>query len=134
MRTETISQQLESKVLLVEDDRDIREAVRDLLELEGYTVVTAENGREALRILSDDFAPKVILLDFLMPVMNGIEFLNEKRKREKISKIPVILLSASNKAFREIKDADLLSSEVCVLAKPLEIEGLIEAVRQRAGA
>jgi CheY-like chemotaxis protein len=84
----------EKRVLVVEDDRDIRESLQDLLEVEGYAVVTAENGRDALQRLHRMEAPSVILLDLMMPVMSGDEFLQELRNDDSLREIPVLVVSA----------------------------------------
>lgn len=68
-------------VLVVEDDPGIREVLKDVLELDGYTVLTAENGLDALRVLESAVPPCLILLDLMMPVMNGWEFLESVYER-----------------------------------------------------
>ncbi len=82
------------KVLLIDDDEETRESLAQLLESEGYQVTTAKNGRaalECLRGLEPD--PFVILLDLVMPVMNGVQFLEHRRVDRALSKIPVIVIS-----------------------------------------
>jgi CheY-like chemotaxis protein len=59
-------------ILIVEDEKDIRESLKMLLELEGYSVFTAKDGKEGLEILKNLESPCLILLDLLMPVMNGM--------------------------------------------------------------
>jgi len=90
-------------VFIVEDTADIRQLLASLLQAEGFTVDCADNGETALQALRGAAAPpKVILLDLMMPVMDGYEFLEEWRKDTQLSKIPVVLMSAdvdvSNKA------------------------------------
>ncbi len=80
-------------VLVVEDDDDVRESFAEVLELHGYRVVTAENGQRALEVLDDLPRPAVIMLDLMMPVMNGPEFLAELR-RGKHRELPVVIVSA----------------------------------------
>ena len=82
-----------ASVLLVEDDRDIREAVASLLEAEGYTVLTAAHGKEALAILERG-QPCVVLLDLMMPVMSGWDFMDVVRKNKRLEDIPVVVVSA----------------------------------------
>src|SRR4051812_23576179 len=81
-------------VLVVEDDRDIREALSDLLEMEGFKVYTAGNGKEALSVLKEISSPCVVLLDLFMPVMSGFEFLTAQSHDHIIATIPVIIVSA----------------------------------------
>jgi CheY-like chemotaxis protein len=81
---------------VVDDDAGIREALADLLADEGYHVLAAANGREALDHLYAAGAPRpcVILLDLMMPVMNGSQFYAEMRADPALSSIPVVILSA----------------------------------------
>ena len=84
-------------VLVVEDDPEIRDALEDLLDTEGYLVRSAGNGREALRIL-ETMPPRacVMLLDMMMPVMSGIELLDVLERTHRLDGIPVIVLTASS--------------------------------------
>jgi CheY-like chemotaxis protein len=81
-------------VLIVDDNDGVREALTELLELEGYTVFGAANGKEALDQLQRLPPPCVILLDLRMPVMDGREFRREQQKVAALAAIPVFLLSA----------------------------------------
>ncbi len=83
------------RLLLVEDDPGIREALRELLTEEGYQVVTASNGREALDLLSPDAPPCVILLDLMMPVMDGWDFAHHLHADGRYAGIPVVLVSGA---------------------------------------
>ena len=80
-------------VLIVDDDADLRRLVRQLLERDGYKVAEAENGREALAVLPE-IAPGLILLDLMMPEMDGFEFVIELRRHEESRQIPVIVITA----------------------------------------
>jgi CheY-like chemotaxis protein len=82
-------------ILIVEDDLDIREALAEALGFEGYDVLLAENGQEALDVLRVGPLPHVILLDLLMPVMNGWEFRQEQLADPALAGIPVVVVSAS---------------------------------------
>jgi len=84
----------ECTVLIVEDDQDIRDALRDVLELDGYEVVEASNGKEGLDRLSAIVRPCFILLDLMMPVMSGREFLAVLRETDVLATIPVVVVSA----------------------------------------
>jgi len=108
-----------ASVLLVEDDKDIREAVSAVLEAEGYTVLTAGNGKEALEAL-DRGQPCVVLLDLMMPVMDGWTFLAEVRKSRRLQDLPVVVVSAySERRAEGVKR---------VLKKPLDVNQLLAAV------
>lgn len=81
-------------VLVIDDTAEIRNSLVMLLESEGFLVVTAENGREALTMLRGGLRPCLIVLDLTMPVMNGFEFRHEQRRDPTIADIPVIVTSA----------------------------------------
>jgi CheY-like chemotaxis protein len=85
-------------VLVVEDDEDVREAVATILADEGYAVVTACHGREALDVLANGAKPCLVLLDLMMPVMDGWEVLEAMQQHAAMANIPVIVLSASRDA------------------------------------
>lgn len=82
------------QVLLVEDDVDIREAIADLLEEFGYAVRAACNGREALDVLATEYLPDLILLDLMMPVMDGWALKAELAESKELQAIPVVVLTA----------------------------------------
>jgi len=83
-------------VLVVEDNRDIREMTAMVLHAEGYLVLEAENGREALRILDElPEAPCLILLDLMMPIMDGRAFVQSLREADRLASLPVIIVSAT---------------------------------------
>jgi CheY-like chemotaxis protein len=81
--------------MIVEDDSDTREMLRLFLELEGFKVSSAANGRLALDALHADKEPCVILLDLMMPVMNGWQFRAAQARDPKLSQIPVIVVTAA---------------------------------------
>ncbi len=94
MRTHHQSQ-LPCHVLVVEDEPSIRQMVRRVLEKEGWTVREAENGMEGLRAM-EQHVPSIVLLDLMMPVMNGFDFIRELRRREEWRNIPVVILTAKD--------------------------------------
>lgn len=83
-----------SPVLLIEDDDDTRETMQLLLELKGFRVSTARDGREGLRAIENGEEPCIILLDWMMPRMNGREFLEALRNDARFAHIPVIVVTA----------------------------------------
>ncbi len=110
-------------VLIVEDDADLREMMAQLLTLEGYAAATAANGQEALEYLHSGRRPDVILLDLMMPVMDGWEFRRRQRGEEQLSELPVVVLSALDQGRARDIGAN------AVLKKPLDFDRLLELVR-----
>lgn len=110
-------------ILLVEDDIAIRETLAAVLEEEGYEVTTAANGREALVALEPRPLPAVILLDLMMPVMDGWQLYAELQKVAELATIPIIVLSADG---REDKGDSIRSAGR--LRKPLDVIELLEMV------
>lgn len=83
------------KILVIEDDNDIRRNMKVLLESEGYEVEVAANGKEGLQVLDGATAlPALIILDLMMPVMDGFEFRHEQQRSSKYAKIPVVIMTA----------------------------------------
>ena len=119
------------RVLVVEDDADICEAMRQMLEWEGYDVACAANGREALTQLERDGAkPSVILLDLRMPVMDGYAFRKAQLADQSLSGIPVVVVTADMRAG---DGSTALHADV-ILRKPVDPERLLEVVRGYATA
>ena len=111
-------------ILVVEDDPDIREMEIAVLEDVGYTVAAAMNGADALDYLRESVRPCLIMLDLMMPVMDGFEFCRERRKDADLAKIPVVIVSAIARDDPRIVD----SGVVAHIRKPLDIELLIGTV------
>jgi CheY-like chemotaxis protein len=113
-------------ILVVDDDPDILEALSEILEAEGFEIRRARNGKEALERLEPD-PPQLILLDLMMPVMDGWEFAQRMRQKPAaISSIPLIVLSAD----RNVGSKALDIGAVGHLAKPFELNDLLEMVRR----
>ena len=113
-------------VLVVEDDFDLRDALVPILEYDGHKVVSAANGQEALERLRAMSPPSLILLDLLMPVMNGEEFRVEQLRDPRLASIPVLVLSAHAGAE---ECATRLGVAGC-LRKPVDIDALLDEVRR----
>lgn len=114
-------------VLLVEDDEDIRGSVTDILREEGFEVVTASDGDDALRYLrSAAEPPRLILLDLMMPVMDGWGFRAAQLADERLAKIPVVILSAATDVRQHA--AQLRADDY--LVKPLDVPQLLNAVER----
>lgn len=110
------------EILLIEDDENIQDVVKLALEFEGYNVVAANNGKEALQILPK-LNPGLILLDLMMPVMNGWEFMEEFKKRYDAKSIPVVVISAYSERAVNIDCTEFVQ-------KPLELDTLLNAVKK----
>lgn len=113
-------------VLVVDDDPDILEAVCDILEGEGYRVARARNGREALTRI-DEERPLLILLDLMMPVMDGHAFAQVLHGRERDRAIPIVVISADG----DPQKAAALGARG-FLAKPFDIDALLSEVESLA--
>jgi len=111
-------------VLVVDDQVDVRESLAFLLELKGYAVVTAADGREALGQMRRGVRPGLILLDLMMPDMDGLEFRREQLKDPQLSTVPIVVCSAHPDAT---STAERLGAAAC-LPKPLNIDRLLSLV------
>jgi CheY-like chemotaxis protein len=114
-------------VLIVEDDADLREMMAQLLTLEGYQIEAVANGREALEYLNEAPRPDVILLDLMMPIMDGWEFRRRQQNDPALADVPVIVLTALDQAQARASDLN----GVDFLKKPLDFDRLLELVRRR---
>ena len=114
------------EVMVVEDDVAIRETIRELLEEEGLRVVGAANGMEALDRLKVGGAPCVILLDLMMPVMDGWAFRDAQRRDPDLAPIPVLVISADHGLDRQVGALGAAG----YLAKPFALEELLQAVHR----
>jgi CheY-like chemotaxis protein len=113
------------RVLIIEDDADIRTAIAEALLSEGYTVSEAGDGFEGVSCARDG-PPDLILLDLMMPKMDGWAFLAAQRVDASIADIPVIVVSAS-----ELQDLYSIDA-VAHLRKPFNLRVLLDAVEQHA--
>ncbi len=114
-------------ILIVEDEPNVRETLKDILELEGFCVATAENGQDALGRLQSYEHPCLILLDLMMPVMNGWQFLEalEAKHQHVLATIPVVVVSA-------VADlTDVQQKYQCqVMKKPVNMQTLIALAKE----
>jgi CheY-like chemotaxis protein len=113
-----------AKVLIVDDDFALRDALCAALEGEGFSVAAVSNGEEALEYLRNGARPCLVLLDLMMPIMNGWEFRAEQRQDPELADIPVIVLSA----FARSGDEELRGIGQ-FLRKPFQLSDLLAAVR-----
>lgn len=112
------------KILVVEDDTSIRELLVELLESESYKVYSAVNGLEALKLLEAGNLPDLILIDLMMPIMDGYAFRTEQLKNAVWSKIPTIVMSAEANAKEKMKNFQITA----FLSKPVELETILNTV------
>jgi CheY-like chemotaxis protein len=110
-----------SKVLIIDDDEDLRESVASILRVEGYEVAIACHGQEALAQLASARMPDLILLDLRMPVMDGPAFLRAVDGAEELADIPIVVFTS----FAQESERTLMRP---ILQKPLNVNELIEAV------
>ena len=121
---------MSGRVLVVDDDEDIVDNIRILLEGAGYQVIAASDGREALAALADpNPLPSVILLDLMMPVMTGFEFREAQLADPRIATVPVVLMTADGHISEKTQR---LSVDVAI-GKPFGIAKLLAAVQRFAG-
>ena len=123
---------MEAQVLVVEDDPDIREAVVGLLQAETpwLRVASASDGMEALELLEEGAEPRLALLDVMMPVMNGIEFLDALRERHLAPEMAVVLVSAHVRIAKHVHYPGVTG----LLPKPFGPEDLLAIVRHHCPA
>ncbi|MBF5046022.1 response regulator [Aggregicoccus sp. 17bor-14] len=117
-------------LLVVDDDLDIRDALQDVLEEAGYCVRLAADGQEALEQLREGWCPNLILLDLMMPRMNGFEFRDVQRREPPLSSIPVLLASADPALPQAARSLGVAG----YLRKPLDLDDLLGTVDRLCGA
>jgi two-component system alkaline phosphatase synthesis response regulator PhoP len=111
-------------ILVVDDEFSILESLAEILSWEGYDVVTAGNGREGLACVANA-APQLILADYMMPVMNGIDMIHRLRSDPRSSKIPIVMMTAAPLKLGQGEEPwDAL------LRKPFELDALMELVHR----
>ena len=108
------------RILVVDDDRLLREALTEAFEADGHAVEEAEHGGQALQLLANGSRPGIILLDIMMPVMDGFAFLERKNADPELAAIPVVVISATERR--------LPHGAVALVAKPFRPNELEEAI------
>jgi CheY-like chemotaxis protein len=112
-------------VLIVDDEADIRDTLKELFEDEGYDVATAANGVEALRLLAGPTLPGVVVLDLIMPVLTGNEVFARMQLDPRLANVPVIVSTS---------DPSRAPSGVLIMKKPIDLDRLLGAIRRHCGA
>lgn len=110
-------------ILVVEDETSIRETLRYALEMEGYSVYTAANGQEGIDLLANIPKPCLILLDLMMPVMDGWGFVEAIDKDTLLTNIPVVVVTAFSDKLKTVKAWG-------VIRKPVDLDALCEVAKQ----
>ncbi len=126
---------MSGRVLVIDDEADIRDTIIEVLTDEGFEAVGAENGARTLELLTVDLEagrplPHAILLDLRMPVLDGEGFRREQLKDPRLAKIPVVIVSA-NARVREVAEELGVAEH---LRKPIDLDALIETIRRHARA
>jgi CheY-like chemotaxis protein len=115
-------------ILVVEDDHDVRVTLRAVLEEEGFAVITATNGRDALELLEREREhPGLILLDLMMPIMDGWQFAALLKAHATLAAIPFVVSSA-------VPRHDPPSQAIAILPKPLDLDALLELAQRYCAA
>ena len=122
--TEAIAR--ERRVLVVEDDPDVRSMISILLGLEGYDVSSAENGQEALDLLHAGQRPQLILLDLMMPVMNGWQFRAAQVRDPELADIPAVVISGGDRIAEHTRALGATD----YLRKPIDLDVLLATVQR----
>lgn len=112
-------------ILVVDDDYDIRLTLQSVLEDEGYQVALAEDGAVALRKLREGVEPKLILLDLMMPILDGFSFCEQWKADPSLQRFPVVLVSADSSTIQKAKNCGASGW----LRKPLQLEQLLDVCR-----
>jgi len=115
---------MSKRILVIEDDVSIRELLVELLESEGYEVSSSVNGLEGLKRLQGGSLPHLILIDLMMPIMDGYSFRTEQLKNPLWAQIPTIVMSAEANAKEKMKNYNITA----FLNKPVELETILSTV------
>jgi len=115
------------RVLVVDDDADMAKMLKLRIEAEGYEFMSVMDGKEMLEVLKIK-KPDVILLDIMLPNMDGYSVLREMRKHEEYANIPVIILSAKEK--KKVGDLFILEKIAFFIEKPFNTKELLERIRE----
>lgn len=118
------------KILTVDDDEDIRSSVCEMLELEGFETVWAKNGQVALNYMlnvSDSELPDLVLLDYMMPVMNGQAFCEAKKNIRRLADIPVVMMTASGNLINVMDKVNMSAGGY--MSKPMDLHTVVKMVK-----
>jgi len=116
-------QSIDKDILIVEDEQDLSDLLLDVLETEGHRARTAGNGLEALSRI-EERRPQLILLDMMMPVMDGWQFIERLRANEEWTNIPVVVMTA----VYDMSSLERKTGAKAILTKPFDLELIVDAV------
>ena len=119
-----------AEILIVEDDSALREALAQVLSDEGYELLAARDGLEAVNCLKKGHRPDVILLDLSMPVVNGWEFRMFQKRDPELADIPVVLITAGGYSREEVAWLE----PAALIHKPLDLPVLLDVIRRNCAA
>ncbi|HXW85585.1 MAG TPA: response regulator [Candidatus Binataceae bacterium] len=108
-----------AQILVVEDEMDARSALVDILELSGFSAAPVSNGKEALHYLRTSIRPSLIILDLMMPEMDGWQFRAEQKKDAGLAAVPVVVITAFGGAIIDANE---------ILVKPVDVDRLLNIV------
>jgi len=118
---------MDYEILIIEDDKDIRETLGELIHSEGYSIRLAEDGLKALQALEEGVTkPDLILVDLMMPRMSGKEFIKKAREALRLKNIPIIVMSALSDTEAQASELDVTG----VLKKTLEVADLFSMIHK----
>jgi CheY-like chemotaxis protein len=118
-------------ILVIEDDPGVREGITTVIESEGYPVISCEDAKDALdRLHSTPNLPRMIVLDFMMPRMDGWTFLSERKKDPRLRDIPVLGMSASQLLIEQNQPPDDVDE---FLRKPFKVEAMLRSIEKYWG-
>jgi len=115
-----------SSILIVEDDKDVSQIIKDVIEAQGYRAIAVTNGREALGVLEEE-RPALMLIDLFMPVMSGAELLKAIKRNPQLADIPRVIMTAANDQMIGVRE------DLPVLYKPVDFESLTRLLQQFCG-
>lgn len=121
------------KILTVDDDESIRQSMTEMLEMEGFEAVWAKNGRVALdylKMIPESELPDLVLLDYMMPVMNGKEFFHEKSGNPRLAQIPVVMMTANGNLVNVMDNVETAGG---YMSKPMDYETVVKMVKHFIG-
>jgi CheY-like chemotaxis protein len=118
------------EIMVVDDDFGIREALSELLRDEGYNVFGAENGREAVDHLQSGAVPNLIIIDLVMPVMDGREFCGALSQDPELAGIPVVVISADLRLGERVGELEAAA----YMTKPINVRALLDTVERHCPA
>jgi YesN/AraC family two-component response regulator len=115
------------KILIVDDEEDVRVMLKDILELEGFTTYTASNGKEGLQKF-EEFMPELVITDIRMPVMDGVEFVKNLQNLKK--DVKVIFISGWESSESKVKRNLILYSHYRYFKKPFDVDEFLIIVQK----